>query len=264
MAILFIVLEIVAIYSYAYSTPYTQGQVLSFTSVASGVVRGSLSSVGEYFSLRNENIRLTERIAELENRIDRYSEMLPDEVQVTGDGIHNYEYIAARVVSHTINHRNNYMTLDKGTADNVMEGMSVVSPEGFAVGSVISCSEHYAVAKTMLNAEMYAGARLASDGTSGTVSWDGTDPMVVTMSEVSKYASITEGEAVFTTSNSYVFPPDVMIGTVESFSLDEQQTKYTVQVRLAADMTRLYNVLLVGNNSSGEAKSLEEFVRSSN
>ena len=53
-------------------------------------------------------------------------------------------------------------------------------------------------------------------------------------------------------------PSDVVIGKVERATLRENATTYDCRIRLAADMSRLSNVLLVKNNSAGEAQSLEE------
>ncbi len=254
---LFIVLEIVAVYYYADSTPYTRYRMLSVSSAMTGWWNAVFTSVGEYFSLREQNARLADRIAELENRIDAYALMVPESSPSVDESLQAYEYMSARVVSNSINRPKNHMTVGKGFVDGVREGMSVVTTEGFAVGSIVRCSEHYAVAMTMLNTDMRVGARLVSDGTLGTVSWNGVDPTLVEMSGVSKYASISHGEAVVTTGFSYLFPPDVMIGTVEEFSLDQTHTSYTVKVRLSADMSRLYNVVLVHNTSSNEAVELE-------
>ena len=70
VAIIFVVLEIVALRCYAYSTPYTQSRLLAGSNAVVRYVYSSLHGVRHFFSLRSENIRFTERIAELENRLD--------------------------------------------------------------------------------------------------------------------------------------------------------------------------------------------------
>ena len=66
VAIVFVILEIIAIRIYAYSTPYTQARLLMASNSVVGWVHASFAGISSYFSLRKENVSLTERIAELE------------------------------------------------------------------------------------------------------------------------------------------------------------------------------------------------------
>lgn len=258
VAILFIVLEIFAIRSYAYSTPYAQSRLLAWSNSVVGNIYGLFGEVGHYFSLRSENIRLTERIAELENRLDACREyMLQEERDSLTTAMNAYEYIAARVIANSVNRPQNFITLNKGFNDDVAIDMAVISPEGFVVGYVVNCSENYSVAMTVLNTDFRTSGKLASDGSPGSVHWNGGDPTMVEFDEVSKYAVIERGEVVTTTGFSHYFPSDLTIGTVESFELNKAQTTYNVRVRLAADMARLGNVLLVNNTAAGEIRELE-------
>ncbi len=255
VAIIFIVLEIFAIRSYAYSTPYAQSRLLAFSNSVVGRIHGMFGEVGHYFSLRSENIRLTERIAELENRLDACRGYMPQEQDSLT--VNTYEYIAARVIANSVNRPQNFITLNKGFNDDVAIDMAVISPEGFVVGYVVNCSENYSIAMTVLNTDFRTSGKLASDGNPGSVHWNGGDPTIVEFDEVSKYAVIEQGEVVTTTGFSHYFPSDLTIGTVESFELNKAQTTYNVRVRLAADMARLGNVLLVNNSSADEIRALE-------
>ena len=51
---------------------------------------------------------------------------------------------------------------------------------------------------------------------------------------------------------------EVLIGWVESASLNETRTAYTVRVRLAAEMSRLNEVVLVGNRDFYEIRNLQQ------
>ena len=256
VAIIFIVLEIVAIRSYAYSTPYTQSQLLSTTNSVTRFVQSFFNDIGSYFSLRRENIMLTERLAELENRLD----VLEDgsiATDVAPNIFQQYEFMAARVVSNSVNRAENYITLNKGIADGVRINMAVVTPDGYAVGTIVNCSDNFSIARSMLNTSLRVGARLAKDGSIGTIGWNGGDSQIVDFSEVTKYAQVEVGDVVTASGFSHYFPSDIVIGTVESVVLPEHATTYNCRVRLSADMSRLYNVLLIKNNSADEATMLE-------
>lgn len=261
VAIIFIILEIIAIRSYAYSTPYTQARLLKASNSIVRGVYGTFSDIGNYFSLRKENRQLTERIAELENRLDilqaNQDDIRPYDVAISIS--QQYEYIAARVVSNSINRPQNFITINKGLNDGVKLNMAVLSPEGYAVGSIVDCSENFSIAKSLLNTSFKVGGRLSVDGSIGTLCWDGVDSQCANFEEVSKYASVKEGDMVVASGFSYYFPSDVVIGSIESVSLHENRTTYDCRVRLAADFSRLSNVILVNNNSADEAQSLDPY-----
>lgn len=257
VAIIFIALEIVAIRAYAYSTPYTQARLLAVSNSVFGGVYNAMDNIAYYFSLRSENLRLNARIAELENRIDALGGWQAERADSIAEQMHQYNYIAAGVISNSINRAQNFLTLDKGFNDGVNIDMAVLSSEGFVVGYVVNCSENYSVAMTLLNTDMRASGSLLSDGNSGSVHWSGGDPRVVDFDEVSKYADIKAGEMVVTTGFSHYFPQGLTIGTVESFELNASQTTFKARVRLAADIGRLHNVLLVNNTAADEIRALE-------
>lgn len=258
VAIVFIILEIIAIRSYAYSTPYTQARLLVWSNTVVGYFHSAFAGVSNYFTLRKENIRLTEHIATLENRIRTLEASLPEE-RVKVEGIlQRYEYLPARVISATTNRRRNFITLDKGFRDGVSADMAVMTPEGYAVGVVVDCSENFAVAKTLLNVDFRVGGVLAEDGSHGAVIWSGGDTQLIDFIELSKYANVNEGDEVRAAGFSHYFPREAVIGNIEKVALSDNGTSYNCKIRLAADMGRVFNVVLVRNTSAGEAQALEE------
>ena len=258
VAIVFIIIEIIAIRCYAYSTPYTQARLLVWSNTVVGAVHSTFAGISNYFTLRKENIRLTEHIASLENRI-RTLEALQPESQLQVEGVlQKYEYHSARVISSTTNRRRNFITIDKGFQDGVFVDMAVMTPEGYAVGVVVDCSENFAVAKTLLNVDFRISGVLAEDGSHGSVAWRGGDTQVIDFVELSKYAKVEKGDLVRAAGFSHYFPKETVIGNIEEVKLAENGTSFNCKVRLSADMNRLFNVVLVHNTSGGEAQALEE------
>ena len=91
----------------------------------------------------------------------------------------------------------------------------------------------------------------------GSIYWDGADPHTVVLDELSKYADPQPGQEVVTTGFSQYFPADVLIGWVESAELNETRTAFKVRVRLAAEMSRLTDVILVENRDLTEIRDLQ-------
>ena len=71
-------------------------------------------------------------------------------------------------------------------------------------------------------------------------------------------AAVERGDTIVSTSFSRYFPAGILIGTVEEFDLNETRTAYTVRVRLAAEMSRLNEVVLVGNRDFYEIRNLQQ------
>lgn len=259
VAIVFIILEIIAIRSYAYSTPYTQARLLVWSNNVVGYFHSAFSNITSYFGLREENSRLTDHIAELENRIRTLEQAIPAE-NIDVDALKRYEYFPAKVIASTTNRRRNFITLDKGYQDGVSNDMAVVTPEGSAVGVVVECSENFAVAKTLLNVDFRISGVLTRDGSHGSIVWGGEDIQVTDFLELSKYADVKEGDEVRAAGFSHYFPSEVVVGHIEKMELGKNGASYNCKVRLAADMDRLRNVILIRNNNGGEAQALESKV----
>lgn len=257
VAIIFILIEIVAIHSYAHSTPYAQARLLSLSNRIVGGFQAALFSIDDYFSLKEQNRVLVSRIALLENRLEKVSAMVPDSTVHTQQ-MQQFTYMTANVVSNSVNRTNNFITLDKGYSDGVTVNMAVITPDGSAVGTVIRSSEHYSVARSLLSADMRVSGRLADDQSVGSVHWTGGDSQIAAFEEVSRYASIAPGDVVMAAGFSYFFPADVKIGVIESAVVSEKGTTYDATLRFSAQFSKLSSVLLIRNSGAEEIIELQQ------
>lgn len=258
--VLFVVLEALAINYYAHSSHYTQARLLARSVRFTGSVQLMFSEVGRYFSLGSENRMLLDRVAWLEERLAQYEEaagILRLDSCMRDLGEAKYRYAVATVVANSTNRLQNMITINRGRQDNIQPEMALLSPDGAMVGYVVDCTDRYAVAMSVLNTSFRASGKLAGSNYSGSIYWDGLDPHVVVLGELSKYAEPKPGDQVVTGSSQY-FPPDVLIGWVESATLNETRTSYTVRVRLAAEISRLTDVLLSANRDLDEIQSLQQ------
>lgn len=261
VTLLFIVLEAIAIGLYARSTYYTQATILAGANALTGGLAGAITDIGGYFSLASENKALAKRVADLEQQLAYYGGLVDTTATINIAEL-QYEFMPARVVSSSINRTHNFITLNKGLRDGVMNDMAVLSPSGEAVGYILDCSERYSVAISILNTSFRTGCKIKGDGYSGSIEWNGGSTYSVTMCELSKYAKIEIGAEVVTTGVSHYFPSDMLIGWVESYELDESKTYYNATVRLAADFSNLHNVILVKYIDREEVVGLEQSAKS--
>ena len=262
VVLLFIVIEAIALNYYAHSSYYTQAKILSHANRVTGGVQSAIFGVRHYFTLRHENELLSERIADLEMELAVYREQVAaagiDSLQPHIDELSQYRYTTARIVSNSIARDRNYITLNRGIMHGVTENMAVISPDGVLVGHVIGCSERYSVVMPLLNIDFRTSGKIAGDDHFGSISWGGGSPYKMEMTELSKYADIEVGDEVVSSGLSHYFPEGVKIGYVESYSLNDTQTAYDVVIRLAADVTKISNVIVIENLDYGEVSHLED------
>ena len=262
VVLLFIVIEAIALNYYAHSSYYTQAKILSHANRVTGGVQSAIFGVRHYFTLRHENELLSERIADLEMELAVYREQVAaagiDSLQPHIDELSQYRYTTARIVSNSIARDRNYITLNRGIMHGVTENMAVISPDGVMVGYVIGCSERYSLVTPLLNIDFRTSGKIAGDDHFGSISWGGGSPYKMEMTELSKYADIEVGDEVVSSGLSHYFPEGVKIGYVESYSLNDTQTAYDVVIRLAADVTKISNVIVIENLDYGEVSHLED------
>ncbi|MBE5033902.1 rod shape-determining protein MreC [Gallalistipes aquisgranensis] len=260
--LLFIVLEFLALHYYANSTSYTKAKLLTASNGVVGGVYGFFSDVNHYFTLKRDNRLLLDEVTELRNRLAAYEGPDSALVRKTPEGeLNAYLYASARVVNNSITRQENYLTLNKGLRDGVEADMAVLSPEGCMVGYVLSCSDRFAVCMSVLNRNFRTSGKIKGENYFGSIYWDGLDHQYVILTEIPKYAELSRGDTIVTTDYSSIFPPDMMIGTVEEWTLNNA-TFYDVKVRLAARIPALTDVLLVKYMDGAERTALEQEARS--
>lgn len=271
VVLLFIIIEAIALNCYAHSSFYTQAKILSRANSVVGGLQRSVFSVKHFFTLRSENEMLSARVAELEHSLAAYREreanMATDTLSMAQidsafvEQLTQYSYTPARIISNTINRNRNYITLNRGRQHGITEDMAVISPDGSMVGYIVGCSDRYSVAISILNDKFTTSGKIVGDDHFGSITWNGRSPHKVQMSELTKYAEFEVGAPVVSSGLSHIFPEGVKIGVVESFSENDNQTSFDVVVRLAADMTKVSNVLVISNDGYIEATELEEEVK---
>jgi len=255
--VLFIIMEALAMHYYSHSTSYTKANMLAVSNVAVGGIYSLLAEVDSYFSLRSENRMLVEEIARLQNKLAGYQEM---PAGMAGNALDSefspYMYSSARVINNSISRQENYLTIDRGLRDGVEGNMAVLTPDGKMVGYTLVCSEKYSVCMSVLHTDFRTSGKVKGGDFFGSIYWKGLDHTHVILSEIPKYAVLNHGDTIVTTNYSSIFPPGMMIGTIESWELNNA-TFFDVQVKLAAQISKLKEVVLVQYMDAAERTSLE-------
>jgi rod shape-determining protein MreC len=257
--LLFVLLEALSLHFYAGSTVYTRSRLIAVGNRYAGWMHSATGGVAHYFHLGSENRALTEQVARLRGELEAWQND-SSAVRLPMDELAAYQYMSARVVGNTTDRQDNYITLNRGMRDDVEAGMAMISPEGGIAGYVLSCSEKFAACISVLSRAFRTSGRISGTDFVGSVWWDGTDRETVTLSDIPRRAALNVGDTVVTSHLSVYFPPDVPVGMIEDWTVDELTYSYNVRVRLAARISTLRDVVLVRYTDAAERAQLENSV----
>ncbi|MFM8950819.1 MAG: rod shape-determining protein MreC [Bacteroidota bacterium] len=256
--LLFILLWSFSLYLVFLNNRFQQVDVVNSSNRVAAFVLESLHEVSEYLSLKETNASLSKENAELRGQLasNYYNLAVKDSLVSDSAFIQQYTYTTARVVNSTINRRNNYLTLDKGTMQGIKPDMGVISSDG-VVGIVKDVSEHYCTVMSLLHKNSRVSARFKKSNYFGSVIWSGDDSRKAELLEVAKHVKFKKGDTLVTTVFSTVFPEGVPVGTVSDFQLEDDANFYNINLKLATDYARLSHVYIVKNLLKDEQRKLE-------
>ncbi|MDR3273280.1 MAG: rod shape-determining protein MreC [Flavobacteriaceae bacterium] len=258
--LLFLFLEIIAIIFTFNKNMYHNSLIESTVIAFSGAVNEKNASITDYFHLKKENERLLAENLQYRNRfLGKEQKLKPEFAQVTDSAQYRqkYYYMEADVVSNSVTKPDNYLIINKGTAQGVGAEMGVVSPVGI-VGIVLNSTKNYSKVMSVLNRNIKISARMKLSKYFGTLTWDGEDSRIMQLSDIPKYVGVKVGDTIETYAKSEVFPEGVLIGRVSGKSLDAESSNWVVSVELFQDMANVQNVYVINGLDKMELKTLQK------
>lgn len=254
----FLVLEAAAIAVLHYSNELQRSWLSNAGHSVMSVLWGGGEKVKGYFklasrndSLAAENARLAARLRCLEDNVAA-AEIAVNENIRGANG--RFLFTPAEIVKLSNNRQHNYIILDKGAEDGVLEGAGVITGKG-VVGIVENVSRHYCYGISFRNYNMSVSARLGKEGPVGPLSWDGFRNAV--LEEIPHHLVKGLGDTVYTSGFSAIFPRDIPLGVTVGSRLKDGAT-YNLEVRLFEEFSSLKNVTIVSNPDTEELETLEK------
>ena len=229
-----------------------QGSIwMSSANAVSGKVYEVNAGVEQYFSLTDINEQLTKRNLYLEQRVQDLTSQIAAK---TGDSalmkLENYQLmkkfnlIPAKVVSNSIDKRDNLITIDKGEVDGVRKDMGVACGYG-VVGIVFMTGRHYSVVMPILNSNSSISCTINKRGYFGYLHWTGGNSRVAFMDEVPRHAHFNLYDKVVTSGYSSVFPPGIEIGKIIHVYNSSDGLSYRCMIELSTNFAKLRDVSVI-------------------
>lgn len=226
-----------------------------------GYFWGVSENIADYASLRTENRHLAEEILRLTETITRLEEEAAaaaacDSADYTTAWRGKYEFIPAEVIKNSVNKQHNYLIIGKGSDDGVSPQTGIITSRG-VIGIVDAVSRHYSYAISFLNSDSSISARIGKDGAAGPMAWDGKGSGNALLREIPLQVKFEEGDTVYTSGFSTIFPPDIPIGRITGSRIVNGAT-FEIKVSLFQDFSSVRHVCLVRNRDLDEIMSLEK------
>jgi len=235
----------------------SQGEIWAHSSnLLTGSINQKLQKVEDFVTLQRVNDSLLTENAKLLQTVINYrifeeKSRFQEFENLPSDTIQPYKLLPAQICSKTINLRNNYLTLDIGSNDEVKPGMGVISENG-VIGIVKSVSEKFSTVLMMLNSQSRISCLIKDKNFHGNLIWKSKDVRLMQLQDVPKHANIEIGDKVITSGYSISFPKNIPIGTVTDFNITGGSNSYNIDVRLDDDISNSKYAFVVAFQETAE------------
>ncbi len=227
--------------------------LVEVTAPIQAIVRDGVARVEkvwlDYFylvDLREENLRLKERIETLEREKERHEEMIAANERLA-ELLNLKETLddpvaAAQVIGVDPTGWFRAVIINKGKLDGVRVDMPVVSARG-VVGRIVSVSPHYAKVLLIIDQNSAVDILVQRSRDRGMVKGMFTDACRVDY--LVSTSDVVAGDVVITSGLGGVFPKGLLVGQVTSVGEPPGELFKEVIVKPAVDFSRLEEVLIL-------------------
>jgi rod shape-determining protein MreC len=255
--LLFVALEFFAVSLLVRYNYFHRAGAVSTANAVTGSMLEARDNMTEYFSLKTENQRLARENALLRSQQKGAFMDYTTHVDSVNDTIfkQQYQYVEAKVVDNSVNRRNNYITLNRGSAQGIQPDMGVISPDGI-VGIVKDVSANFCTVMSLLHKDMHVSAKLKKDGTYGQLDWSPPDYTTAILHDLPSHAKMKKGDTLVSSGLGDAFPEGIPVGIVQAFKIKSGDNFFTVDAKLTTDFKKLKYVYVVRNLMKYEQQEL--------
>jgi rod shape-determining protein MreC len=215
------------------------------------VIDGVVGTVNHYVDLRGvreendalrlENMQLraaVQLLGEARAENERLKQLLAYAEKVPGPKI------PARVVGVNPVAKLLSVRISSGERQGVVQGMSVVTPDGI-VGQVIRTTGGYADVALVTDPQSRVGVRVQRSRARGTAAGTGSGPLK--LENMLRTEDVENGDLIITSGTDGVYPPGLVVGRVANLEKKEHGMFQAADILPAVDTTKLEEVLVVAS-----------------
>ena len=233
---------------------FVKGVLAPIRSGASRLTQGAqqiYSYMFEFESLESENQKLKEQLTALEQNareadaITRENERLRALLELKQNN-EDYVLVDSYIISRSSQEWSSTLTINKGSAAGLAEGMCAVTANGELVGLISEVGLNYAVIKTVLDSSLEIAATISASGYNGMVQGAYSSGLegLLRMDYLPSSSVIRNHDEVVT-SGSTVYPRGLIIGNVVDAGFDDTGVAKYALLQPAVEMGSLEQVFII-------------------
>ena len=238
------------------SHSYHRSQYINSSNAVSGYTYNQISSVKDYFGLRQKNDDLARENARLKEILFNKKDTVLESKIVVPNILSDFVVRRAKVIKNSYKKQENFLTLDRGAFEGLKTDMAVISDKG-VVGIIEKTSKNFATVISILHTKNPLNGKIKNSEHFGSITWDGKSAGHVQLIDVPKLATLKKGDTIVTGAQSAIFPENIPIGKIDKIFEEKATNKYVINIRLFNDMTSLGYVYIIENKKKAEKQALE-------
>ena len=159
-----------------------------------------------------------------------------------------YEGTGANVIAKEIGNWYKIFKIDKGTRSNVVND-SVILANGGLVGHVDEATDTDSKVISIIDSRSAVSAKVVRTGDVGMIKGDiELSNEGLCMLEINSESEVVKGDQIITSHLSSIYPPGILIGTVEEVIAGNNDLVHYAYVRPVVDFKHLEQVLVINND----------------
>jgi rod shape-determining protein MreC len=208
-----------------------------------GSINKQYNKVQNYLTLSRTNDSLVKANEILYNKLrnnfnvpDSANKTIIDSIKIdTIVNYRKYNYLSAKVISNSVNTQSNFIVVTGPNVKFFKRKMGVVGINNDVVGIVTDVEGDYAVIMSLLHKDSHLSGKLFKSGETGTLSWNGSEPNIIALSNISKSAKVAKGDSIITSGLTTTFPKGILFGRVIEAKPETSNNNFKISFRTAAD-----------------------------
>ena len=259
---LFVALQSIAIYLFISYNTYHQSKFVHASAGTVSYFYKQKNNLTKYLDLNEvnqqlaaENARLREENREVKTLLNNINS--DSSLAVLNNLPANYLYIPAQVINSSIHRPTNTITINKGSIQGIEKDMAVIGPNGL-IGVVTHVSNHYASVLPAINQLFTASVKNKRTQHFGLLKWNAQSWQYSQIKDIAKHAKIKQGDSIVTRGSSTIFPPDIMVGVIDTHYVTPGSNYHHIKVKLNTDFSKLRHVYVIKNTFATEQQLIEE------
>ena len=264
--LLFLFLQALSIYFIVHYSKYHEAVFGSTMNRVTGRINKQYDKTTYYFRLKSINDSLLKANEMLYNKLksdfnipDSADRSVTDTMRI--DSLLQYRkfnYMSAKVVSNSVSSQSNFIVINGPNVKKFTKGMGITGMNNDVIGVITEVDGDYAVVMSLLHKDSHLSGRLKKTGETGTLNWNGVQPNLLTLSNISKGVKIAKGDTVVTSGFSAIFPKGIMIGRVAGVKPETASNNVNITLRSAADFYNLEYVYAIQSVDAEPVKKIIE------